>query len=443
MIARVFCILFFILAPTSVRAEVIISEIAWMGTTVGPNEEWIELHNDGTESVSVNGWTISDGVSLIIPLASTIGAGEYVLLERTDDDTVPGISALVTYTGALSNDGRTLTLKRADNSVEDSVIGGSAWENIGGDNVTKNTPQRTSSGWITGVPTPGNANSNEEATENEEETQTNSENESNDQTETTSFTTSSGGGSAKKKAPVEQKVSEPELSLHINAPKVAYVNQDVPFEMVPSGVGKTLENSLVYTWNFGDTYTGVSRKTEHTFAYPGEYIIVGNATFAKQNAFTRHEIKVLPLTFSLERTEAGDISIKNNAKYEVDIGGFTLRGAVPLVFPKFTLMKAGGVMTIAQKRIGNAVTVSLHDTQGVRVAGDSQTSKVMYGALQTSQIFSVVQSAKQVTTEAPTSSEQVKDEVQETVIRIGNDNNTETVFGVRGFLRKLALFLGF
>lgn len=144
--------------PFSVDGAVLTNEIAWMGTNVSSNNEWLELFNNGSTSVSVNGWVLGDGASLVIPLSGTIGAWAYVVLERTDDSTVPGMTAFLTYTGALSNDGRTLTLYRADGGIEDQVVGGTGWKNIGGDNTTKFTAQRTATGWMTASPTPGKPN---------------------------------------------------------------------------------------------------------------------------------------------------------------------------------------------------------------------------------------------------------------------------------------------
>ena len=40
------------------KADIIISEIAWMGTTVSANYEWIELQNTGSSSVNLSGWTL-------------------------------------------------------------------------------------------------------------------------------------------------------------------------------------------------------------------------------------------------------------------------------------------------------------------------------------------------------------------------------------------------
>jgi hypothetical protein len=57
-----------------------------MGTASSANDEWIELYNNGTSSVSLEGWAISatDG-SPNINLTGSINAGSYYLCERTDD----------------------------------------------------------------------------------------------------------------------------------------------------------------------------------------------------------------------------------------------------------------------------------------------------------------------------------------------------------------------
>ena len=74
--------------------EVVLNEIAWMGTLTSANDEWIELFNDTGGDVNLAGWTLAatDGTPSIA-LSGTIPAGGYFLLERTDDSTVPSVAA--------------------------------------------------------------------------------------------------------------------------------------------------------------------------------------------------------------------------------------------------------------------------------------------------------------------------------------------------------------
>lgn len=144
------------LLPVFAYAEVRITEIAWMGTEQSAHDEWIELSNTGEAAVDLAGWLLTDDENLEIELSGTIAPDEYVVLERTDDSSAPGDAFLI-YTGALSNEGRTLFLRRSDGSRADEVPGGDEWNKVGGDNEKKYTAQWTGTRWVTAPPTPGSA----------------------------------------------------------------------------------------------------------------------------------------------------------------------------------------------------------------------------------------------------------------------------------------------
>jgi len=137
--------------------DVVVSEIAWMGTTSSYNDEWIELYNNTGSTISLDGWTLNatDG-SPDIQLSGTIPAGGYYLLERTDDTTVSEVTANLIYTGSLSNSGETIELRDDSQNLIDSV---DAW--YAGDNDTKATMARqdttasgtNSSNWFTSTAT--------------------------------------------------------------------------------------------------------------------------------------------------------------------------------------------------------------------------------------------------------------------------------------------------
>ncbi|MBH0230380.1 phospholipase D-like domain-containing protein [Halobacillus yeomjeoni] len=135
------------------KHDVVINEVAWMGTTTSYNDEWIELHNPTGSTITLDGWTLNaaDG-SPAINLTGTIPANGYYLLERTDDSTVSGTAANLIYSGSLSNSGEILELKDAGSTLIDSV---DSW--YAGDNDTKATMERvdpgvdgtTASNWAT------------------------------------------------------------------------------------------------------------------------------------------------------------------------------------------------------------------------------------------------------------------------------------------------------
>ncbi len=364
-----FLLLVFFMAPHISEAAVGINEVAWMGTAVSANDEWIELYNSGSSAVTMDGWKLIDGMNLEILLSGSIPAGAYAVLERTDDATVPP-PAFVIYTGALPNTGATLKLLRGDGSLEDQIAGGENWSSIGGDNVTKETAQYTAQGWITAPATPGTQNSTETSEEDDTEE---------DDDTATSSTQGSVTKSEGKNELIELKVPNTELTLAIVGPTQVYVNQPVSYEAVSGGVGETILNSLLYTWSFGDLESAEGKKVNRSFTYPGEYVVTVEAYFARHTQVARRSVTVLPTVFQLSQNAKGDLLLHNNAKYEVDISSYTLKGVLSRTFPKNTIMLAGATITIPKRVLGLFVhnQAVLLDQKGEVVArlGEIQKSE--------------------------------------------------------------------
>ena len=139
---------FYCFTASAQMPDVIINEIAWMGTINSPNDEWIELYNNGNTAINLEGWILKaeDG-TLEINLSETIPGQGFFLLERTDDNAVPNVSADLIYKGALGNDGENLGLYSASGSLIDQVNFSDGWP--AGDNTTKQTMERIDSDWQT------------------------------------------------------------------------------------------------------------------------------------------------------------------------------------------------------------------------------------------------------------------------------------------------------
>jgi len=108
--------------------DVVVSEIAWMGTTTSSSAEWLELYNNTASPINLSGWTLraTDGTPNI-SLSGVIPAHGYYLLERSADTTLPGIVADQLYTGALEDGGEYLELRDAASNLVDSLDAGSGW----------------------------------------------------------------------------------------------------------------------------------------------------------------------------------------------------------------------------------------------------------------------------------------------------------------------------
>jgi len=138
------------------RDKIIFNEIAWMGTTNSPNDEWFELKNISRNPVDLNGWQILDkatvenksgGIKILFENAS-LEPGGFFLLERTDNSTVPNISADLIYTGILRNNDEALYLFDQNCYLQDKVEALPDWP--AGNNSSKKTMERKNDfGWQT------------------------------------------------------------------------------------------------------------------------------------------------------------------------------------------------------------------------------------------------------------------------------------------------------
>jgi len=230
--------------------EVVINEVAWGGSREDPNSEWIELFNPTDHAVSLEGWCLAspDG-SLDIILRGTISPSDFYLLERDDDEAVPGVDADLIYRGALRDDGETLRLLDPTKRIVDTAnqeedcwpagtngLGFPAWcsmERVDptGPDIPANwaTHQPISSGdaegdAICGTPKAGNSVFN----------------------------------------------LSPKAEFSVS-PALAHPGESVSFDASASSDPNGEITS--FAWDFGDKTTGKGQKTSHIYVESGKYMV--------------------------------------------------------------------------------------------------------------------------------------------------------------------------
>ena len=127
------------------RNRVIINEIAWMGTVISSDDEWIELKNISANEINLTGWQLLDKdkqIKIVFTDKNRVYANGFYLLERTSDDSVIDIRADLIYSGALSNTNEALYLFNENCQLQDEVIANPNWP--AGDNTSKRTMERKS-----------------------------------------------------------------------------------------------------------------------------------------------------------------------------------------------------------------------------------------------------------------------------------------------------------
>ena len=319
----VFIVMFFSLANLA-YAEIIFNEIAWMGTSDSSSNEWIELYNNGVDSVSLVGWVIeTEDQGISTALSGSIGPKSFYLMERTDDSTVPNITANKIFTGALSNGGETLILKNDSNSNIQTLDFSSKWPD--GYNGDYKTMQWDGSKWIYADSTPKATNSgvsNNSSSDNSLDNNTD-----NPADETVDPIP------VNNKTPVIYKIT-----TKIIASKI--VTAGVPFNIDHTTTGLNKEKIILgkFVWNFGDgmqKQLSLSDPFSYVYDYSGEYVLTlsySDSIFdINPDATDRLTIKVIPSGVSISSvgTYADPfVEIENNSSYEMSLNKWILKGSV-------------------------------------------------------------------------------------------------------------------
>ncbi len=373
-------------------ASVLINEIAWMGTLESGTNEWIELVNTTATPIDLSGWRIeaADG-SPSLALSGVIAENGFFLIERTDDTTIPNISAdlVAPFGSGLGNTGETLRLKDASGVIVDVVVGGEGWGNIGGDNTTKETPQRTapssSASWTTAPATPRATNSigGEVLGASTGVNTTTASDASLDQTATTASDTKSA-----KSAYAASLYPREHMTLTLSAPSSAMVGLPATFKGNALGLYDEPLPYASYRWNFGDGVTGEGVTVPHAYAFPGEYIVTLHVRNASLDATRAVTVVVNEATLEFARIEdgiEGFVTITNKSKEAVDISGWRLHADLDgtlFFFPEHSLIPANRSIAYPNKVTGMKPSggLSLQFPDGTRVLSH-EVKKAAQGAV--------------------------------------------------------------
>jgi len=292
-----------------------------MGTVDSYTNEWIELYNNGQSAVDLNGWILSIEGKKDIFLSGSIGVRSFYLIERTDDETVPGIPAdlISSFGTGLSNSGAVLILKNNQGTEIQKLDASSGWP--AGDNSTKQTMQWNGSAWITADPTPKAQNSGSQSS-----SQNNSEPEPEQQTQQTTT--------------VVVWPIEPQIYTNAGLDKTAVAGADVYFSGQALGLQKEPLENARYLWNFGDGAIAEGQNTKHVYKYPGEYIVVLDVSSGKYSASDRLLVKVVENNLKITEANENYIKLHNGSNVELDISSWFLRTGNSLFkFPANTFIK--------------------------------------------------------------------------------------------------------
>lgn len=352
------------LAPIPTHAAVVISEIAWMGTSVDSGSfcEWVELANDGLESVSLSGWTLKTlDAGMSVSLTGSIDAGGFYLIERSTPtacpDPVPGISADLsrTFGGGLSNAGEVLLLTSGSTEI-DRIDASGGWEgSVGGDSALKYTAQRNGTAWVTAAATPRALNA----------------------TESVAVVTSSSEttASASKKTignPV------PSLLIETGGDRTVSTKAHTKYQpIVYDSTGRHIRRPYL-TWAFGDGGRHVGVDVQHAYREPGEYLVVVRAQDRFSQGTASFIVTADPGDVSITGLSEKGVTLKNSDTRILDLSRYQfVSGKESFTIPEDTQILPGRSVIFPPETTKLSTTTSsmslLYPSGEVVFAYDPQT----------------------------------------------------------------------
>lgn len=116
-------LLYVALGCATVHAAIVINELNYNPPGAGDATEFIEFHNDGTNAVNLDGWSMSDGVDYVFPADAWIAPGGFLVLAKNPvafSAMYPGVTNVfgpfANDTG-LNNSGERVALSDADGAL--------------------------------------------------------------------------------------------------------------------------------------------------------------------------------------------------------------------------------------------------------------------------------------------------------------------------------------
>lgn len=372
-------------------AGIVINEIMYDVQGTDSGREWVELYNQDQTEVDISdykflestdasnhGLTLVSG-SLVIP------ANGYAVIVSDStkflvDNTGFAGTLIKSSFGSLSNTGSTIVLKN-NNTIVDQF----AYTSSLGAAGTGNSLQKSNSGFIVAVPTPGAINGTIAVVENtggssgSGTTSTSTTSTTTSSTSTTTMTSTSNTqvlSAHSGTVGVTYVVDNPDLKVDAGRHRITTLSIPIEFEANVSGsVG-----NITYDWSFGDGTAGSGKIVSHVYQFAGDYVVVLNANNGVNKAVSRTEVKVVVPSVAIGeimRSSNGFVEIKNTGQYEVNIQGWKVKsGNSEFVFPRDTIIKSNSNIKFPFK-FGDDILNNVSLTYGDNIVADSLVTSTL------------------------------------------------------------------
>jgi len=347
--------------PLFSKAQVI-NEIMYDPQDADDKREWVEIYNSTNSNVDISSWKFLEnvsasnhGLSLVQGNASLL-PGEYALIvidlsKFQSSWSFGGTIFRVSGVTAFNNSGATLILKNS-NGVEVSRYEYNSSQGASGDG--NSLQLQTDGTWIVASPTPGLINSSlayippdtTATTTNQTATTTTTQTTSTNTTNTENQTLSAHYGSA------GLSIVESISKFEVGAGRARLSMVGTPIEFRPE-MKYSYSGNMTFKWSFGDGAIGYGQVLSHSYAYPGDYIVVLNVSSPGGQAVSRTNVKIVPADISISLASVERVEVFNNSKNEINLFGRAVSSQGHFfIFPEDTIIRAGQKISFDSKITG-------------------------------------------------------------------------------------------
>ncbi len=350
--ATIISMMFFMLVPSFVQAQVIISEIMYDIEGADTGREWIEVENIGSETVDLSVWKLFEadtnhritevGTKVLSPGGFAIIA-DNVGKFKVDNPSFSGL--LFESAFSLSNEGETLIIRNQSGVDSDSV----AYMPALGAAGNGTTLQKSGSGWIAALPTVGSATVVTESSEPPQEEKAKDEN-----TKDLEVSLQAAEKTAVHSSHSSQEVANisfdaPELVVTSGRTRLGFVGVPLSFEAkVKSSKNIPIGSGVSNSWSMGDGSRESGQFISHTYDFPGDYIVILNSALGGAEAVSKVKVRIIEPNISLEAGE-GYVSVENKDINELNLGGWIIASQPGrFVIPEDTIIAARSMVKFSE-----------------------------------------------------------------------------------------------
>lgn len=143
------------------------------------------------------------------------------------------------------------------------------------------------------------------------------------------------------------------IEFEVGAGRERLGTVDIPIEFRANlSDDKYIRNSK-FVWSFGDGAVKTGDVVSHAYQYPGEYVVVLNASGSMGEAVSRTSVKIVPVELNITYASPERVELTNGSEYEVNLYGRALSTAYStFLFPQDTIINSGQKISFASNITG-------------------------------------------------------------------------------------------